>query len=179
MSATAHMMLTPIKVPGKRKRGRTNLSSSDGRSVSSSNLDRCLCLIFQQTRPRLVGRPRKNVSDKPQLAKDSKASGAPAKLQLLKNIKSKGKMAALERLPTELLEKVFLFALNFELPRSSPIIAAKLSSQHMYTSAIINLFGPTWEKQYQLVRKNKWLDVYEDVGLMIPGNHNMQVGLIA
>lgn len=42
----------------------------------------------------------------------------------------------IERLPTEILEQIFLYALNISLPRSSPVISAKLSSEHTY-----RLFG--------------------------------------
>jgi len=43
----------------------------------------------------------------------------------MKNIKSKRKMSALEKLPTELLEKVFLFAMNIGLALASPVIGGK------------------------------------------------------
>jgi hypothetical protein len=54
-------------------------------------------------------------------------------------------MSPLEKLPTELLEKVFLYCMNLELPRSSPVIAGKLSSDVVYLHMITAAFGPTWE----------------------------------
>jgi hypothetical protein len=53
-------------------------------------------------------------------------------------------MSNLERLPVELLEKIFLFCMNLDLPRSSPVIGGKLSSETTYNQTLINAFGPTW-----------------------------------
>ena len=62
----------------------------------------------------------------------------------MKNIKSKQKMSSLGRLPTELLEKIFLYSLNMELPRSSPVLGGKLSSAAVYKELIAEAFVPTW-----------------------------------
>ena len=53
-------------------------------------------------------------------------------------------MSSLERLPVELLEKIFLFCMNLDLPRSSPVVGGKLSSEIIYSQTLINAFGPTW-----------------------------------
>jgi hypothetical protein len=55
-------------------------------------------------------------------------------------------MSLLEKLPTELLEKVFLYCMNLELPRASLVIAGKLSSETVYLHTIISAFGPTWDR---------------------------------
>ncbi|KAE9380193.1 hypothetical protein N431DRAFT_432477 [Stipitochalara longipes BDJ] len=55
-------------------------------------------------------------------------------------------MCLLEKLPTELLERVFLYCMNLELPRASPVISGKLSSEVVYLHTIITAFGPTWER---------------------------------
>jgi hypothetical protein len=70
----------------------------------------------------------------------------PKKKKALKNLKSKLKMSDLEKLPTELLERVFLYCMNIDLPKSSPIIGAKLSSPTIFGKTLIAAFGPTWEK---------------------------------
>jgi hypothetical protein len=57
-------------------------------------------------------------------------------------------MSDLERLPVELLEKIFLFCMNLDLPRSSPVIGGKLSSEIIYSHTLINAFGPTWNKSF-------------------------------
>lgn len=57
-------------------------------------------------------------------------------------------MSALERLPTELLERVFHFCLNLGLPRASPIVGAKLSSTTVFNGTMFAAFGPTWDSWY-------------------------------
>lgn len=63
----------------------------------------------------------------------------------MKNIKSKLKMSLLEKLPTELLERVYLYAMDINLPRSSPIIAGKLSREMIYIKTVLAAFDPTWD----------------------------------
>jgi hypothetical protein len=68
-----------------------------------------------------------------------------SKKRSLKNLKSKRKMSQLEKLPVELLQKVYLFALNINLPRASPILGAKLTSDLIYHKTILAAFRPTWD----------------------------------
>lgn len=105
------MDLTPIRVPGKRKRGQ----EFPARRVPVS-----------------VSRKRRT----------------------LKSLKPRRKMSILERLPTELLEEIFLYCMNLNLPRASPIIAAKLSREAFYHKTIISAFGRTWYKNYCLIPAN-------------------------
>lgn len=72
-----------------------------------------------------------------------------SKMPSLKNIKSKRDMSPLERLPTELLVEVFLYCMNLNLPRSSPVIGGKLSSESVYTRTILAAFEDTWEEYYK------------------------------
>lgn len=62
-------------------------------------------------------------------------------------------MSFLEKLPTELLEKVFLYCMNLELPRASPVIAGKLSSETVYLHTIISAFGPTWDRWHGRLKR--------------------------
>ncbi|CAL3964067.1 unnamed protein product [Diplocarpon coronariae] len=57
-------------------------------------------------------------------------------------------MSPLEKLPTELLERVFQFCLNLDLPKASPIVAAKLSSQTICGWTVMRIFGPSWARHY-------------------------------
>lgn len=68
-----------------------------------------------------------------------------SKKKSLKNLKSKRKMSALEKLPTELLQHIFLYCLDLNLPRASPILAGNLSSPSIYSQTIIAAFWPTWD----------------------------------
>lgn len=86
-------------------------------------------------------------------------------------------VASLERLPTELLEKIFLFSLNFDLPRSSPIIGSKLSNHHIYITAATAIFDPTWRYTYR--RSNEQGRAILDIGNteVVPGDPELQVRL--
>ncbi|KAI9056147.1 hypothetical protein LZ554_001075 [Drepanopeziza brunnea f. sp. 'monogermtubi'] len=126
------MNLTPIKVPGKRKR-----------DCSKS------ALVARKALNRKPGRPLKIAENF--VSKDPVEATKPiqvSKQRALKKTKSKRKMSLLEKLPTELLERVFRFCLNLELPRSSPIIGAKLSSSTILNWTVLASFGPRWEKWY-------------------------------
>jgi hypothetical protein len=57
-------------------------------------------------------------------------------------------MSNLEKLPTELLVTIFLCSMNMDLPRASPVIGGKLSSEAVYARTVIAAFGPTWEQAY-------------------------------
>jgi hypothetical protein len=69
----------------------------------------------------------------------------------MQNVKSKRKWSSLEKLPTEILLNIFLFAINLELPRASPVIAGKLSSEHVFLQTILGVFDPTWDYRFGLV----------------------------
>ena len=57
-------------------------------------------------------------------------------------------MSNLEKLPTELVEKVFFYCMNLDLPRSSPVIGAKLCSESVYSRTILAAFDETWDFWY-------------------------------
>lgn len=57
-------------------------------------------------------------------------------------------MSNLEKLPTELLVEIFLYCMNIDLPRSSPVIGGKLTSELIYIRTVIEAFGPTWNEEY-------------------------------
>lgn len=46
----------------------------------------------------------------------------------------------LERLPTEILEMIFLYSLNLSLPRASPVLGKRLASNHMKTILFLLVF---------------------------------------
>lgn len=67
----------------------------------------------------------------------------------LKAMKAAQSRSNLEKLPTELLEEVFFYCMNLNLPRSSPVIGGKLSSQALYYRLTLIAFGPTWDRQLE------------------------------
>lgn len=84
-------------------------------------------------------------------------------------------MTSLERLPTELLEKIFLVSLNFNLPRSSPIIGIKLSNQYIYTTTTVAIFEPTWRYNYGLLYEQERAVPSSLDREDIPGDPELQV----
>jgi len=60
-------------------------------------------------------------------------------------------LSSVEQLPTEILEQIFLYALNVSFARSSHIIGTKLSSQHTYYAfgqAIFGFFKDQYGNRY-------------------------------
>ena len=56
-------------------------------------------------------------------------------------------MSHLEKLPTELLVEIFFYSMNLDLPRASPVIGRKLTSEIVFTRVVIEVFGPTWDQR--------------------------------
>ncbi|QSZ36590.1 hypothetical protein DSL72_006470 [Monilinia vaccinii-corymbosi] len=124
---------TPIKIPGKNTRD----------SSKSAVLARKI-----QKRPR--GRPLKPKTSKlmPHMSQSLPSAPREPKVRTMKSIKSKRKMSQLEKLPTELLETIFLYCLNLSLPACSPVIGGKLSSEIVYSKTIIAAFDLIWDGWY-------------------------------
>jgi hypothetical protein len=58
-----------------------------------------------------------------------------------KRLKKEKQLSRLESLPIELIEMIFFYAPNLNLPRASSTLAAALSSEHTYRTLIIFAFG--------------------------------------
>lgn len=54
-------------------------------------------------------------------------------------------MSSFEKLPTEVLENIYLHSMNYNLPRSSPVLAGRLSSNYIFIETIINVFRDPWK----------------------------------
>lgn len=66
-------------------------------------------------------------------------------------------LSSVERLPTEILEEIFLYALDISFPRSSHIIGSKLSSQHTYHAFAHIVFGSFKDQHGNRYRTNSAL----------------------
>ncbi|KAF4448209.1 hypothetical protein F53441_8370 [Fusarium austroafricanum] len=64
----------------------------------------------------------------------------------------------LQALPTEILESIFLYSANVALPRSAPILGAKLSGRATLIRFIIWAFQDTWEQCFGAPEKAFALD---------------------
>jgi hypothetical protein len=56
--------------------------------------------------------------------------------------------ATLDSLPTEILEKILLYSTNLSLPRSAPLIGAKLSGRATLLRLFIWAFHDTWDQGF-------------------------------
>ena len=70
----------------------------------------------------------------------------------------------LERLPTEILELVFLYCLNLSLPRSSPLLGKRLTSNHMKTSLFLLVFPSEGPKLRHIHYLLSILGTYDSIG---------------
>ncbi|KAL1999102.1 hypothetical protein VTN02DRAFT_5050 [Thermoascus thermophilus] len=130
------MSLTPIKVRGRRKRRAVQeKKTSDSRDKNAD----------ANTAPgRRKGRPLMSLAQK--AASKSRAASARAKppADLIGSVRRqrKSRLSRLECLPVELIEKIFLYSLEVNLPRASPVLAAALSRERIYRAFILLAF---WE----------------------------------
>ena len=141
------MELTAIKSRGKQK-SKNDKAAKEGRKALVRIFLSSSTHFLTTTQKRPGGRPLKlaGSTEDTQSSTNSEPPSKRHKKRSLKNIKSKRKMSDLEKLPTEILETIFLFSLNFNLPNASPVIAGKLSSPIMFKKTIMAVFGPTWER---------------------------------
>ncbi|KAK1149811.1 hypothetical protein N8T08_003362 [Aspergillus melleus] len=124
-------MLTPIRVRGRRKR-----RLSDAADPQSSYHDPATTAATR--RRRKGGRPLMSVEQK--LTASQSQSHKRARLLIVKPSKSRKTRSRLEALPVELIEKIFLYSLNANLPRSSPSLASAVSSERIYRALILLAF---------------------------------------
>lgn len=113
----ATLTLTPIPVRGRQKRTPKDASAKKdkpGRPLMSPE--------EIQTSSRSRSRQRERVLT-PRLSK-SRSPGCK-------------KLSILESLPVELVEKIFLYSLNVNLPRASPVLRAAVSREPVYRVLII------------------------------------------
>lgn len=117
-------MLTPIKTRGRRKP-----PSDPGNG-----------------RPRTV--PSGPKGGRPMLAPEAKRASSQAgsnkRARLLvtepPSPKPRKRLSRLESLPVELIEEIFLYSLNINLPRCSHLIAAAVSSERIYRALLLLAF---------------------------------------
>ncbi|KAK3935603.1 hypothetical protein QBC46DRAFT_46060 [Diplogelasinospora grovesii] len=62
-----------------------------------------------------------------------------------KKQKTRSKLAPIERLPTEILQRIFLLSENLSFPRSSLHVGLLLSPKSFLTELVVYAFSPTWD----------------------------------
>lgn len=124
--------LTPIKVRGRQKKKKRveNPPAATTRSKGGRPLLSRESLDASRLQARMGQRAKLDNHHHP------------SSLRLLK--KSATALSTLERLPVELLEKIFLSAHNVAFPRASPVLAAAVSTERVYRGLILLAF---WSDQ--------------------------------
>ncbi|KAI9042333.1 uncharacterized protein KD926_005628 [Aspergillus affinis] len=125
-------MLTPIRVRGRRKR-----RFSDAADVQQPSYHDPATTAATRRRPK-GGRPLMSLEQK--LTSSQSQSNKRARLLIVKPSKPRKTRSRLEALPVELIEKIFLYSLNANLPRSSPSLAFAVSSERIYRALILLAF---------------------------------------
>lgn len=129
------MDLTPIRVRGRRKKPAKN--NHDTKPITAP------------PRGPKAGRPLLSLEAKRLSSQSSlkhkrrrliSTTQAESVAQAQSRKGGKGKLSRLERLPVELLEKIFLYALNVNFARCSPVLTAAVSSERVYRVLVLLAF---------------------------------------
>ncbi|KAF5023506.1 hypothetical protein F66182_4457 [Fusarium sp. NRRL 66182] len=139
------MSLTPVRIRGKRKRPSTSKPSAFG--IPTSTPDSSQLLPAKKMR-----RSLSNV-----LASRA-ARWRPV----------------LQALPAEILESIFLYSANTALPRSAPVIGAKLSGRATLLRFIMWAFHDTWDQCFGIPQKEDILGKNNRVG----GDRHLQSAIL-
>ncbi|KAF5866299.1 hypothetical protein ETB97_000264 [Aspergillus alliaceus] len=116
-------MLTPIRVRGRRRKSPVNPNQQDAGP-----------------------RPKRSKGGRPLMSPTERYTSSQiktvkrARLMVAKPPKPRKKQSRLESLPVELIEKIFLYSLNVNLPRASSSLAATVSSERIYRALILLAF---------------------------------------
>lgn len=138
--------LTPIRVRGRRKRPTHD---NDERAEPPAKRGKPLMPLEASQRSLQARRKRPFISGssswleshpapllQPQSLQPESQFGLPKR----KKRKKRKNLSRLERLPVELIEKIFLYSLNVNFARSSPSLAAAVSSERIYRVFVLLAF---------------------------------------
>jgi hypothetical protein len=105
----------------------------------------------------IKGKRRRPGEPRPPTLKDIRKLQAKQALQprpkILKRLRRKGKCPLLEKLPLEVLERIFVFSENVEFLKCSRKIGGMLSNHSSLVEFVAAAFGPTWDNWFGCVSK--------------------------
>ncbi|KAJ4263967.1 hypothetical protein NW762_006005 [Fusarium torreyae] len=130
------MSLTPVRIRGKRKYPSTSRPPSDLRTHTSAPGD-------SGSRP--IKKMKRSLSN------------------VLASRATRWR-PVLQALPSEVLESIFLYSANISLPRSSPIMGAKLSGRATLIRFFIWAFHDTWDQCFGISKTEAASDKSSAVG---------------
>ncbi|ETS78485.1 hypothetical protein PFICI_10547 [Pestalotiopsis fici W106-1] len=160
------MELTPIRIPGKRRRKGAPPIVFDVGSAASRRHRKDSGSNSSKRR----GRSRESTSSDMKKKKRQKVAKRP-------------KASYLEReLPLEIVERIFWMSENINFARSGPRVGQLLSSPSTRRETFLQAFGPTWDVWFGVVRTNhlrvaSYHDWQQDVA-RFGGNPEFQSALL-
>ena len=117
--------MIPVRVRGKKYRQKPTASAQVPRMKGSASSTNIQCQLKRSnSEPDPPGGSRKCAR-----IQDDAADTQPDRT-----------LSALERLPVEILEPIFLQGLNLSLPRASPVLGSKLASEHVKSNLFLAVF---------------------------------------
>jgi len=149
------MTLTPIHVRGTRGKGRNKKT-------------------WHPPDPQKLKERKRQRKDRD--GDDAAAQGRATGAKRILRERVRSPPALIERLPVEILERIFLLSENLGFPRSSHRIGYSLSRPSFRTALIVAAFGPTWDMWFGCPRPliqsyHGYLEDHDHVG----GNPKFQV----
>lgn len=133
--------LTPIRVRGKRRKPNHEAQSSPATVGTGARTGRRLMSLREkQLSAQARLKRRQGLVETSIAAYISSHGDANAYYQFQTRKANNLSLSNLECLPVELIEKIFLYSLNVNLPRCSPSLQAALSSERVYRVLILLAF---------------------------------------
>lgn len=165
--------LTPIRVRGRRKRVKLSHDdqnqNEDAKPVRGNRRGKQLLPLDASQRSLYARRKRPFISGSGWLSSQlhpQSQSQSQSQLDSLSQLqyqyqyqyhsdlqtqpkkKKRKNISRLERLPVELIEKIFLYALNVNFARCSPLLAAAVSSERVYRVLILLAYWRDWPPSF-------------------------------
>ena len=122
--------LTPIRVRGKKKHKSAGPEAATATGPGTAT----------GSAPRTAGRRLLSLAERSQ-SLQNRRSRQHKRTRLNATVPRNGKTSQLERLPVELLEKIFIYSLNANFAHASPYLAAAVSSERIYRLLILIAFS--------------------------------------
>lgn len=77
--------------------------------------------------------------------------------------------STIEKLPTEILQRILLLSRELNFPRASLVIGYRLSPKSFLSEMVLQAFAPTWDNWFGCLKRNvisyhRWLDDKERFG---------------
>ncbi|KIH91530.1 hypothetical protein SPBR_01494 [Sporothrix brasiliensis 5110] len=140
------LKLTPIRMRGKRKSNRSNASngsaSSSGHPNSDSETAAATAGLTLSSSP--SSPLKRSRASSPASQKTSGRASSLSTSNAARRARTKRSVPMDQRFPLEVVERIFFYSMNFNLPRASPRLGWMLSSRYTLRDLMLAAFEPQW-----------------------------------